>query len=98
MLLGRLHEAERDLSVALAGEPEPLLRALLHKDLGVLAHRRRDVADAKARYTAALDAAIALGDLRLRGICTGNLGALEHDMGQFALARELYEQSLSLLR
>jgi predicted ATPase len=109
LALGRLNEAERDLRAAADGAEQrestaqawPGLRARICKDLGVLHHQRRDVAEARRCYEQALTLASAggeRGEQRLRGLCVGNLGALCHDTGDFEAAAERYENALAIVR
>ena len=44
------------------------------------------------------DLALEAGDRRLRAICTGNIGALRHDVRDYDAAEERYEEALATLR
>ncbi|MFO0592323.1 MAG: tetratricopeptide repeat protein [Polyangiaceae bacterium] len=100
MFRGRTDEAEADLSRALAlaeAWGDRLLEAELSADLGVLAHRRGDLARAEALYERALTVDRAAGGSRTEGRVLGNLGALHHDARRPEQAIEHYERALSIL-
>ncbi len=103
MELGVAHHRLRRLEPALVSYAEALerLKVLEHArgsmlcraNLAALAHDTHDHAAAHAGYSAAIEEATRLGELRLRGMFTGNLGALLIETDALAEARALLHQA-----
>jgi predicted ATPase/Tfp pilus assembly protein PilF len=65
-------------------------------DVGLVHHRRRDLAEARASYDAALAIHRRLGDRRAEARVLGNLGALLHDELRFDEAERRYLEALEV--
>ena len=100
MLRGKPEEAgldlERALSIAVVSG-DLSLEAELVADLGVLWHRKGDLARAQGLYERALSVDRAAGASRTQGRVHGNLGAVHHDGRRTSEAIEHYEKALSIL-
>lgn len=65
---------------------------------GLWHHQRRAEAPTRACYERALKMYRALGEAAGEGRALGDLGALDHDMGRYELARERYREALERIR
>ncbi|NUO52749.1 MAG: hypothetical protein HOV80_28220 [Polyangiaceae bacterium] len=86
---------ERALVAARRAE-DPSLEGRIHLDLGLVAHRRRDLARAKKAYLLALPLLEGHGRISLESRAHVNLGALWHDERDFVQARPHYERAIAM--
>ena len=96
---GRLDDAvaayQEAVRVAeLSGERAVLAEA--QRRLGVVHHRRNDVAEARELCTRSHAVALGMGDLVLAGEALNTLGCFEFEAGRIAAARTIYEKALAL--
>ncbi|MBX2802902.1 MAG: tetratricopeptide repeat protein [Myxococcales bacterium] len=97
-LRGQHEAAAADFDAGLAATPDPVMRAQLQRELGVLHHQRGELEEAANHYAQALQAAEHAGDVRASAVAIGNLGAVDHDLGRYERAEERYASALAGLR